>query len=27
VMGSAGTHIVRDRVEGELNRELALAAG
>ena len=27
VMGSAGTHIVRDRVAGELNRELALAAG
>jgi carbamate kinase len=27
VMGSAGTHIVRDRVEGEVNRELALAAG
>ena len=27
VMGSAGTHIVRDRVEDELNRELALAAG
>ena len=26
VMGSAGTHIVRDRVAGELNRELALAA-
>jgi len=27
VMGSAGTHIVRDRVEGELNRQLAMAAG